>query len=513
MLFNSYFFILVFLPITVFVFFRLGSMHQARAALAWLVAASFFFYAWWNPAYLALLMASLMFNYGVGTVLASSASGHVRRRLLLIAGVGANLLVLGYFKYANFLLDGVSTWTGHHFETLQVILPLGISFITFQKIAYLVDAYQGKTREYNFLHFCLFVSFFPQLIAGPIVHHREVMPQFGASRIFRFRPEYLAVGITIFAIGLFKKVIIADNMALFATPVFQGAANGETPTLLEAWSGALAYTFQLYFDFSGYSDMAIGLARIFGIRLPVNFYSPYKAANIIDFWRRWHITLSRFLRDYLYIPLGGNRHGPVRRYLNLFITMLLGGLWHGAGWTFILWGGVHGVYLILNHAWRALRVRLGFVPDSSGRLGLWCGRVLTFLAVVFAWVLFRAEHIDAAWIMVRGMLGLNGVVLPLNGQSVFAVLGSLGVTFGPLRHDGAGLLLIVLFGVVWFAPNTIELMRRYRPALTARSMREAAVPSAWGWRATRPWAWFTAALLLASLLNMGEVSEFLYFQF
>jgi D-alanyl-lipoteichoic acid acyltransferase DltB (MBOAT superfamily) len=395
-----------------------------------------------------------------------------------------------------------------------VILPLGISFITFQKIAYLVDAYQGKTREYNFLHFCLFVTFFPQLIAGPIVHHREVMPQFNEPRIYRFSYENLAVGVTIFALGLFKKVMIADNIALHATPVFDAAAQGTPLSLLEAWSGALAYTLQLYFDFSGYSDMAIGLGRMFGIRLPVNFYSPYKAANIIDFWRRWHITLSRFLRDYLYIPLGGNRKGPVRRYLNLFVTMLLGGLWHGAGWTFVFWGGLHGLYLIINHAWQALRRILGRPAGDGTRVGRWVGRILTFLAVVVAWVFFRAESFPAALAMLRAMAGFEGVVLPLAYQDTLAALAHYGVAFGHLGHSDGWPLLIVLLLVVWFAPNTLEILRRYRPALTRfPGAAPAAARTLLAWRATPVWMLITAGLLLASLLNMGEVSEFLYFQF
>jgi len=502
MLFNSYIFIFLFLPITLIGFFQFGARGYTRAAIAWLVSASLFFYGWWNPVYLGLILASLLFNYSMGVLLTKSqARKTFRRRVLLVLGVGANLAVLGYFKYANFLLDGFNHLTGSHIDFIRVILPLGISFITFQKIAYLVDAYRGETHEYDFLQFCLFVLFFPQLIPGPIVHHREVIPQFGQSRIFQ---------------GLFKKVMIADNMAAYATPLFNASANGMQPSLLEAWSGALAYTLQLYFDFSGYSDMAIGLARLFGVRLPINFYSPYKAVNIIEFWRRWHITLSRFLRDYLYFPLGGNRKGPTRRYINLFLTMLLGGLWHGASWTFVFWGGLHGVFLIINHAWHALRKRIGLATATKGSaVGRGAARLLTFLAVVLAWVFFRAENFDVALTVLRGMAGLNGVVLPLEYQPALSWLGSAGVEFGKLSHGGAWPALFLLLAVVWFAPNTLELLRRYRPALM---QFPASAPGrrGWGqlvWRPNGFWLVVTASLFLASIMNMAEVSEFLYFQF
>lgn len=510
MLFNSYIFILLFLPVTLFVFIWLGARGRVRAALTWLVAASLFFYGWWNPAYLGLIIGSMLFNYAVGVELTRRGGAS---RALLAFGVAANLALLGYYKYANFFLDNVARLTGLGIAFDTIVLPLAISFFTFQQIAYLVDASRGETHEYSFLHYCLFVLFFPQLIAGPIVHHREMLPQFRNPRVYRLDYENLAVGITIFAIGLFKKVVIADNAALHATPVFNAAAQGAALSLFEAWSGALAYTFQLYFDFSGYSDMAIGLGRLFGIRLPVNFYSPYKATSIIDFWRRWHITLSRFLRDYLYIPLGGNRRGPARRHANLLVTMLLGGLWHGAGWTFVFWGGLHGIYLIVNHGWLALRraVRPG---ARASRFGRWAARLLTFLAVVVAWVFFRAESFEVALVMVRAMAGFGGVLLPFDYRETLGALAPFGVRFGNLAHDGAWPLLLVLWLLVWFAPNTLEIMRRYRPALARYpGAAPAAARAPVVWRATPLWMLAIAGLLLASLVNMGKVSEFLYFQF
>jgi len=355
MLFNSYQFIFLFLPVTLLVFFLIGNKGHHRIALSWLVGASLFFYAWWNPAYLGLLLFSLLFNYACGVALSNkSEQAQNSNRLLLFAGVAINLLLLGYYKYANFFIDNINAFSESNWHLNTIILPLAISFFTFQQVAYLVDAYRGETKEYNFLHYALFVTFFPQLIAGPIVHHKEMLPQFAKEETYRLNKQHLAIGLTIFIIGLFKKVVIADTFAGYATPIFLGAESGETLTFFQAWEGAIAYTLQLYFDFSGYSDMAIGLARMFGIKLPLNFNAPYQACNIIDFWRRWHITLSRFLRDYLYFSLGGNRKGEFRRYINLFLTMLLGGLWHGAGWTYIAWGGLHGSYLVINHIWQKI---------------------------------------------------------------------------------------------------------------------------------------------------------------
>ena len=293
--------------------------------MTWLVLASLFFYGWWNPAYLLLIIGSMLFNYYTGVQLS-----YRQNRLFLGIAIALNLALLGYFKYANFFVENISDLAGLGWNIEHIVLPLAISFFTFQQIAYLVDAYRRETSEYNFLHYALFVSFFPQLISGPIVHHKEMLPQFirETARFIEYR--HLAIGISVFILGLFKKVVVADSLAPYSIEAFNAVAAGEMLTFFEAWKGALAYTFQLYFDFSGYSDMAIGLAMLFGIRLPLNFDSPYKANSVIEFWQRWHITLSRFLRDYLYIPLGGNRKGQKRRYLNLMITMLLGGLWHGA---------------------------------------------------------------------------------------------------------------------------------------------------------------------------------------
>ncbi len=322
MLFNSYSFLLAYLPVTLLGFFLVGRFGKAAGA-AWLSACSLFFYAWWDYRYVILLLASICINYFIGGYIARrSATAHGRRALGI--AVAGNLVLLGYYKYADFFLSSANAILGTNWPILGIILPIGISFFTFTQIAFLADAYAGKVTEYRFIYYVLFVTYFPHLIAGPVLHHKEMMPQFDEDCNYRPDAANFAVGLTIFAIGLAKKVLIADNLAIYAAPVFSPEATA--PTFFIAWGGILAYTFQLYFDFSGYSDMAIGLSRLFGVRLPLNFNSPYKARNIADFWRRWHMTLSRFLRDYLYIPLGGNRHGTFRRQINLMTTMVLGGL-------------------------------------------------------------------------------------------------------------------------------------------------------------------------------------------
>ena len=447
MLFNSIEFIFLFLPITLLSYLLTSRLFYSSWAIS-CVAASLFFYGWWNPKYLSLLIFSILFNYCVGFFLSKNSIVPIIRKNLLFLGIAVNLGLIGYFKYTNFFLENLNAIINTNFSHPQIILPLGISFFTFQQIAYLVDSYRGETKEYNLLYYSLFVSFFPQLIAGPIVHHKDIIPQFTNKSIARFSSENIAVGLAFFLLGLFKKVLLADSIvAGAANQTFSAATAGSELSFLDAWVGTLAYTFQLYFDFSGYSDMAIGAARIFGIRLPINFNSPYKAVSISDFWRRWHITLSNFLRDYLYIPLGGSRKGELRRNLNLIITMLLGGLWHGAGWTFVVWGGLHGVYLVLNHQWRSLRKFLGHNLQQSFWWSQILGYVVTFLAVVVAWVFFRAESMDASFNILGAMSGKNGVSLSLN------VLSDKGFTF-------IGKLILLGF-VIWCLPNTNQLVANY----------------------------------------------------
>ncbi len=517
MLFNSHAFIFLFLPLTLLVFFSLGRV-SAKLAGGWLAVASLFFYGWWNPAYVALLLGSILFNFLAGTAIARAhGAGEVShsRRLLQLAII-ANLVLLAYYKYADFFIDNLNALSGVGWDFGQTILPLGISFFTFTQIAFLVDAYQGKVREYNLVHYGLFVSYFPHLIAGPILHHSEMMPQFAHREIYRPQYDLIAAGLTLFVLGLAKKVLIADGVAPFVGPVFDAPGAGLTLTLLEAWCGALAYTFQLYFDFSGYSDMALGLSLLFGVRLPVNFHSPYKAVNIIDFWRRWHMTLSRFLRDYLYVPLGGNRKSRARRYINMLLTMLLGGLWHGAGWTFVLWGALHGVYLVINHGWREFRRRIGHNLHRSTPWGRRAGCLVTFMAVVAGWVLFRAPDIDTAVSILCAMAGCNGLVLPeawlAKSGSLGATLAGLGIEFGAtpaLVRTGVLNWIWILLLVVWLAPNTQQIMASAKPALGVPDDS----PTPILWRVTPATAALTVIVALAVIVNLGRHSEFLYFQF
>jgi len=487
----------IFLPVTVAGFYVIGNRGHDRAAISWLVAASFFFYAWWNPVYLFLLFSSIIFNYSYGLLV-----GQRRSKALLIIGVAINLGLLGYFKYANFFVANLNSWAGTDYYLKTILLPLAISFFTFQQISYLVDAYRGETRENNFLHYCLFVSFFPQLIAGPIVHHKEMLPQFSQNKIFNFSHKTLAIGLTLFLVGLCKKTILADGIAAYATPVFQAAAQGSDCTIAEAWMAAFSYTFQLYFDFSGYSDMAIGLAHMLGIRLPINFHSPLKATSIIDFWRRWHITLSRFLFEYVYILLGGNRKGTLRKHINLIITMFLGGLWHGAGWTFIVWGLLHGLYLLINNTWRRLRIMLGHDLSKHTWWGTCAAGALTFSAVVIGFVIFRAENLASASVILKSMAGLNGFAMPASSA---------------LPNLARGWrLLAVLAGIVWLLPNMYQFMSQVEPAINIYRGKSTPTPQRWfdiHWQPNALWAGIAGIIGLFAILYSARASEFLYYQF
>ena len=366
MLFTSGEFLFVFLPITLLVFFAAARFAGKAAAAAWLAVASLVFYGYWRIEHTLLLVISIAVNYGFGEwILRARQGGRPSARALLIVAIAINLAALAYFKYADFFLRTVAELSGADIPLLGVVLPLGISFFTFTQIAYLVDVHAGKVVERNPIHYALFVTYFPHLIAGPVLHHAEMMPQFRNAEIYRPYLRNFVIGLAFLLMGLAKKVLVADSVAPVANMVF--GAGADVPLAASAaWLGVIAYTLQIYFDFSGYSDMAVGLSLLIGVRLPYNFNSPYQAWNITEFWRRWHMTLSRFLRDYLYVPLGGNRHGRARRYVNLMLTMLLGGLWHGASWTFVIWGGLHGAYLVVNHGWQWLREKLGWQRAASG---------------------------------------------------------------------------------------------------------------------------------------------------
>jgi alginate O-acetyltransferase complex protein AlgI len=500
MLFSSYTFLFQFLPATVLAF-TAARRHSPRAGIMVLAGASLFFYGAWRPIYLLLLVASVAVNFGLGLRMEDP----LRRCVIGTFGVALNLAVLCYFKYTNFIFDSLNTLTGAPLPFVNIVLPLGISFFTFQQIAYLVDVMRGAKVERDIVSYTLFVSFFPHLIAGPLVHHAEMIPQFKRGRTGR-SSVLAARGLAIFAAGLFKKVVIADNLAQFVSPVFAHLDAGGGVTTSWAWLATLAYTLQIYFDFSGYSDMAIGLALLFGIRLPVNFRSPYQATSIIEFWRRWHVTLSRFLRDYLYIPLGGNRLGEQRRYLNLLVTMLLGGLWHGAGWNFLVWGGLHGIYLCINHLWigwrggKAKGLATGWVAKGA----CWA---ITFFAVVIAWVFFRARTAYGAWQMLGGLFGFEA------GSSAYASPGivrlmDLPVLVGEERLLWIGGCVVALALVIALCLPNVPRLFRYREY--RRAPEQAALLR---WRPNGAWALVTAFALAISLFGMWQRLEFLYFQF
>ena len=501
-------------------FFQLGRINH-RYAAGWLALASLFFYGYWNPAYVGLLLGSIVCNYTFGLWIAKAEAQHDdwHNRLLLAVAISANLSLLAYYKYSNFFVGSFNDIAGTQWGLGEIILPLGISFFTFTQIAFLVDTHQGKVKEHNFLHYVLFVTYFPHLIAGPVLHHKEMMPQFGKVSTYHFNYENLSIGLVIFFIGLFKKTVLADGIATNVGPVFAASAAGAQLNFIDAWGGALCYSMQLYFDFSGYSDMAIGLSRMFGVMLPLNFSSPYKSVNIIEFWRRWHMTLSRFLRDYLYIPLGGNRKGEYHRYLNLMITMVLGGLWHGAGWTYVLWGGLHGVYLVINHGWRSLRRSLGQNPQEPLSRPMHVLAVLiTFLAVVAAWVVFRADNISSATNILKGMAGINGFVIPDAWLNNWGVLGLWLTTHGyatapfsyPLIVGGAVNWIWISLVIVWFAPNTQQIMAKYQPAL---DMPESIESKRLLWRPSYSWLASCVLASVIAILSISELSEFIYFQF
>jgi len=471
MLFNSIEYIFFFLPITFYIYFFLLKKHLIVGAKAFLVFASLFFYSWWNPIYLPIILVSMLFNYTIGNILTKDASHtRVSKKSIVIFGIVSNIALLGYFKYADFFIENFNYIWNENVGLYHLALPLGISFFTFQQISYLVDSYRGETKEYDFLNYALFVTFFPQLIAGPIVHHKEMMPQFASKWNLVKNYKNIATGLFIFSIGLFKKVVIADQFAIWATNGFEHA---QTLNMIEAWTTSLSYTFQLYFDFSGYTDMAIGAALLFNIKLPQNFNSPYKAKDIQEFWRRWHITLSHFLRDYIYIPLGGSRVKEIYIYRNLIITFLLGGLWHGAGWTFVFWGFLHGMALVIHRIWK----KLGFIMNS---IFAW---FITFNFINIAWVFFRAKDFNNALEILYKMFNISSFDSIFNYLTINKVTDSIFFILGAF--------------IIIFLKNSNELMAQFKP--NKKYLILIII--------------YSVISLYAILYMQNRVSEFLYFDF
>ena len=479
MLFNSYTYCFVFLPLAWLGYFGLNRLGRLRLAAGFLALASLVFYGWWDVRYVPLIVVSMTLNFFLARWLSDRKPDHLSR-VGLAFGLVFNLGLLALFKYSDFIIANVNgVVPGAHWKLLHLGLPLGISFFTFQKVAYLIDSYRGETKGTPFVHYCLFVLFFPQLIAGPIVHHREALPQFADVR--RRKPWRLNIvrGLFLFSMGLFKKTVVADSLAPWVHSGFD-LLPGLTP--LQAWAASLAYTFQLYYDFSGYSDMALGAAALFNIKLPFNFNSPYQSLDIQEFWRRWHITLGRFLRDTIYLPLGGNRRGASRSALNLMATFLLGGLWHGANWTFVAWGALHGAGQVCL---RALRRAIPSKP-----LPKFWAVTFTFLFAHAGWVLFRAKDFGTAMRVFKAMLGQGAA--PVAG--VMGQLGALNAVVNSTVHTlfTASLLFIAAWGAFEWR-NSQRLMAALKP----------------GWKA----ALWTVVLMALGILHMGKASEFLYFNF
>ena len=459
MQFNSYAFILAFLPLTAAGYFLLCGSRLAAFSQLWMLLASLLFYSVWSPVYLPLMLGSIGFNFLIGRGIHARA-GQSAARTLLIAGIAGNLLLLGYFKYADFFIGNLNAVMGGQLPLPHIILPLGISFFTFTQIAFLVDTFQRRASRPGFVNYALFVSYFPHLLSGPILHHGEMMPQFENAQNRRFDADNFARGLLLFALGLAKKAVLADSLAEIADAGFKQPGSAG---FFDAWLIALAYALQLYFDFSGYTDMALGMSRMLNIRLPVNFDSPYRATSIQDFWRRWHITLSRFLRQYLYLPLGGNRASGIATARNLLLTFLLGGLWHGAGWTFIAWGALHGAAMVVHRAWCALKKPLP----------AWLAWLTTFVFVLVAWVFFRAASLADALALLGDMAGVRGFAAP-----------------------ATGLMSVLLIGLAFW----LALSRVNTNALVEKPL-------------TRGNAAMAIVALVAGLLSLGQTSPFIYFNF
>ncbi len=495
MLFNSYEYIFLFLPITFLVYFVLNRIKKTYLSRIWLILASLFFYSWWDIKNLPIILVSICFNYFVGLRIVN-ASGPKARNLFFLIGLSFNILLLMHYKYTDFLLTNINAVFGSNFELLNKALPLGISFFTITQIAYLFDANKQTAKEYNFVNYALFVSFFPHLLAGPILHHREMMPQFDRLRNKVFNSENVSRGLVLLSIGLIKKVLIADHLAVWADSGFDSSSS---LTMVEAWITSLSYTFQLYFDFSGYTDMALGAALLFNIHLPLNFNSPYTAVSIQDFWRRWHMTLSRFLRDYIYIPLGGSRCTPLRTSLNVLITFVIGGIWHGAGWGFLIWGILHGGAYMAHQLWQGLNIRMG----------RFMAIFLTFNFVNITWLFFRAKTLKDAVKVLKGMFGLNGSGVVdfwnsffsffvegmslLQEEEKFRVIGSLlGYLQGSV--DKIVVLLLCLF-ICLFAKNSNDRVKEFAPT----------------WNMAFLFAF--GAILAVLAIKIDAPAKFLYFDF
>ena len=506
MLFFETTFIFLFLPVVLIVYLTLRNYCSQRLLNYYLIIISLIFYSCWNIYYLPLLIISIVFNF---FMLYSMNKYNTLKIYILIFGIIVNLSVLIYFKYIGMVIDLMGYFNSFNNHT-EVLLPLGISFFTFLQIAFLVDAYRQGSSKVEFTKFTLFVVFFPHLIAGPLVHHSQLIPQFNKKQGEIWKN--LSLGMTVFAIGLFKKLVLAIPPQNWADTMFTGASSGVAYSSIDAWTGIISFTLLIYFDFSAYSDMALGLSLLFGIKLPINFNSPYKSASIIEFWRRWHITLSNYLRDYLYFSLGGSRKGLYRQYVNLLIVMLIGGLWHGASWLFVIWGGFHGILLVFNHIWRRL---------SYFKIPNFVGVFITFYFVALAWIPFRADSINSAINILKGAFFINGTILPthyatLLPNNIVDLLINIGIRFESMSVYGGGkqtAVLLILLLIVFILPNTQQIMSRY--SISLEKISSKSYPEVLYWKPTIVLSILSGAMLayLMLLVLQGGAGEFIYFQF
>ena len=544
MLFNSAEFLFGFLPVALLGFFLLGR-HSRVLAIRWLIIVSLVFYGWWRPLNVLIIGPSILINFALARVLQRLTKDETPSRganAVLLFGIVLNVVFLGVFKYTDFVAGTINDAFGTNLLLSHIILPLGISFITFQKIAFLIDIQAGRVKTFTFQDYCTFVLFFPQLIAGPIVHYREMMPQFQTVSC-RFDKENFSVGLTLLLFGLFKKVVLADQMATLVTPIYEHAASGATISFFTAWIAAIGFTLQIYFDFSGYTDMALGLARFFGIKLPPNFNSPLRASSIIEFWLRWHMTLTRFLTAYIYNPMVlaltrrrqakgrpgfGGTNTTFGAFVSLLVTptiltMFISGLWHGAGYGFVIWGLLNGVYITINHAWRLAAARIWPGRGSYPRFLQPIGHLVTFITVTATMIFFRAPTIGSAMDLVKGAFGLNGFGLPQDILSRLGPLAELLHRAGVVAQAGGGpefieavkwicLLLVIALAL----PNTLQIIGRYEPALGFKS-GSSNLPGGrlrfLEWTPSIPWTVAMSAIAAIALVSIGGPSEFLYWQF
>lgn len=505
MIFHSFEFIFIFLPITYLGFLGAHWLAGWTGAFRFLLAASLAFYAQWSAAFAAILMASIVCNYWVGNFIISSSSQPRRAWSILLTAIGANLLALAYFKYSNFLIDIGNTLTGAGASHVSLILPVGISFYTFVQIGYLVEAYNGRVVKPSLDRYALFSAFFPCVTAGPLVLQREMLEQMQNRRDDAFDVQRLAVGLTMFGIGLFKKVFLADSIAPFANTVFDGAMAGEGLTSAVAWLGALAYALQLYFDFSGYSDMALGLGLIFGLKLPLNFDSPFKATSISDFWRRWHMTMTRFFTTYIFTPMamrgmrtaGSRGAGRLERFLMTggipaLVTFVIAGMWHGAGWQFVVYGVIHGLAIAINLGWR--EARLPMPPAAVGWL-------LTMAVVVSGLVVFRAPTLGIALTILAEMWSFG-----LTGATEAATMVTI--------DQRLALSTIVLLGaIVLLMPNSQQILHHHWISSDVMPATARTAAGLVTWRPSFALSISLAATLTIAIASIGAGSTFVYYQF